>query len=56
MNEQNIEFPVLVKQLKDNILAHIDFVTLNARIQRAKFNALVKVGFTEDQALKLCEK
>lgn len=56
MNDQNIEFPMLEKQLRDNLLAHIDYVTLNAKIQRAKFNALVKEGFTEDQALKLCEK
>lgn len=47
-------FPVLVKQLKDNILCHIDYVQLNAKIQRAKYEALVKEGFTEQQALELC--
>lgn len=56
MNEQDINFVVAVKNFKDNILAHIDYVQLTARVQRAKYLALVKEGFTEEQALKLCEK
>lgn len=47
-------FPQLVKQLADNLLAHIEYAQLNAKIQRAKYEALVKEGFTEQQALELC--
>lgn len=46
-------FPVLVKQLADNLLAHIEFVQLNAKVQRAKYEALLAVGFTEKEALEL---
>jgi hypothetical protein len=53
MNQNETTFPVLVKQLADNLLAHIEYVQLNAKVQRAKYEALVKEGFTEQQALEL---
>jgi hypothetical protein len=54
MSKQNeTTFPVLVKQLADNLLAHIEYVQLNAKVQRTKYEALVKEGFTEQQALEL---
>jgi hypothetical protein len=57
MNESNqVNFAVLVKDIKDNILAHCEYQQLNARIQRAKYEALVKEGFTRDEALTLCAK
>jgi hypothetical protein len=45
----------LVRDMRDNIAAHIEFNQLQARITRAKFAALVKEGFTEAQALQLCK-
>jgi len=45
----------LVKDMRDNIAAHIEINQLQARITRAKYIALVKEGFTEAQALQLCK-
>lgn len=45
----------LVADLRCNIVAHVELHQLQARITRAKFLALVKEGFTEDQALLLCK-
>lgn len=45
-----------VKALRDNILAHIEFEQITARLTRAKFLALVGAGFTEQQALDLCKR
>jgi hypothetical protein len=45
----------LVRDMRDNIAAHIEINQLQARITRAKYVALVKEGFTEAQALQLCK-
>lgn len=56
-NDQNAaDFAMAVKAIRENIIAHCEFQTLNARIAYAKYKALVEQGFTEEQALKLCEK
>jgi len=44
-----------VRELRDNIAAHIEIGQLQARIMRAKYEALLKEGFTEQQALLLCK-
>jgi hypothetical protein len=45
----------VVRDIRDNIAAHIEYNQLQARITRAKYIALVKEGFTEAQALQLCK-
>jgi hypothetical protein len=45
----------LVRDMRDNIAAHIEINQLQARVTRAKYLALVKEGFTEAQALQLCK-
>lgn len=53
MTNNETTFPMLVKGLADNILAHIEYVELHARVQRAKYEALLKEGFTQEEALQL---
>lgn len=58
MNEDKhkADFAALVKSFRDNLLAHIEYGQLVAKTQRAKYLALVKEGFTEQQALELCSR
>jgi hypothetical protein len=44
-----------VRELRENIAAHIEINQLQAKITRAKYAALIKEGFTEAQALLLCK-
>ena len=53
---EEITFPQLVKSYRDNLLAHIELKELRSKVQRKHFLALVKEGFTEDQALKICSE
>ena len=48
----------LVKELRDYMLnpAYKEFLEMSAEMRRDKFNAYIKAGFTEQQALELCSK
>lgn len=50
-----VRFAVLVRELRENMAAHIEFAQLDAQLKRAKYLALVKEGFTQDEALSLCK-
>lgn len=45
----------LVKNMRDNLAAHLEFQELNALITRKKFLSLRSQGFTEQQAIELCK-
>ena len=44
-----------VRELRENIAAHIELNQLQARLTWVKYQALLKEGFTEAQALMLCK-
>lgn len=45
----------LVRDLRDNLPAHIEIGQLQAKIMRARYQALVAEGFNDQQALALCK-
>ena len=45
----------LVTQARANVPFMIELAIIHAAVHRAKFNALVKEGFTEAQALELAK-
>lgn len=45
----------LVRDMRENLAAHIEVNQLQARVIRAKYVALVKEGLSESQALELCK-
>lgn len=48
------EYAQIVRRYREHAPMVIDAIILQAPLLRAKFNALVKEGFTEAQALELC--
>jgi hypothetical protein len=54
-DRSKVKLAVLVRELRDNIAAHIEIAQLDARLKRAKYLALIKEGFDERQALELCK-
>lgn len=44
-----------IRQITENWAAHMEGITLGARLTRAKYLALLKEGFTEAQAIELCK-
>lgn len=45
----------IVKNLRENLIAHLEFQELTAQITRKKFLSLRAQGFTEQQAIELCK-
>ena len=46
----------LVRQMRENLVAHLELEVLLAKVTRRKYQALVAEGFTEQQALELCKR
>lgn len=44
-----------VKELKENMPAMLEHIILTARLTKAKYDALIKEGFTKEQAIELCK-
>ena len=44
-----------IKKVRDNWPMLLEQITISARLAKAKYDALLKEGFTSDQALELCK-
>lgn len=45
-----------LRSIRDNLEYMIEYGRLRARIHRAKYEELLKLGFSETQALELCKE
>jgi hypothetical protein len=49
-----VDIAIAVKTVRENLPAMLEMSRLQARLMREKYIALIKEGFTEEQALRLC--
>jgi len=49
------EFKEAVRQMTLTLPVQLEMMAIQAKLIRAKYNALVAEGFTEQQALELCK-
>lgn len=58
MNDEDkskVTLAQLVRDLRENLPAHLELAVLQAKITRAKYQALIGEGFNDAQALVLCK-
>ena len=55
-DHDQVKIAQAVAAMRDNLPAMIEFQKLNAKLIRARYLALVDAGFTESQALELCQR
>lgn len=53
--KQELELARFVAMMRANLPAHLEFAELAAKLTHKKYAALVKEGFTPEQALQLCK-
>ena len=49
------EMEQLLVDFKSDLPVHLEFQELSAKVQKAKYDACIKEGFNEAEALELCK-
>lgn len=52
-NYSNIEFEMMLDEMKKNLPIQIKYHNELAKLYKARFDALVREGFTQEQALEI---
>lgn len=55
-DKEKVKQAQALAHLRENMAATLEFTAYMAEVTRAKFVALVRAGFTEEQALILCKQ
>jgi hypothetical protein len=55
LNTPTSKLAVLIEQMRRDLPFLLESQVLSAQVTRAKYEALVAAGFTEQQALQLCK-
>lgn len=53
---QKTDLEKAVFELSRNMSAHLEYIRIRAKLQREHYEALIKEGFTDAQALELTKK
>ena len=54
-DRSKVALAVLVREMQENLPAHLEFAKLTSKLQRARYLALIAEGFNDRQALELCK-
>jgi len=55
MDDKPANAKEILQQMRDNLQATVEMQASLALIMKARFDALTKVGFSDDQAIFLCK-
>lgn len=55
-DKERMQLAQAVRDTRENMPAILESITLSARLAKAKYDALMKEGFTAEQALELCAR
>lgn len=45
-----------LRNIRSNLQLHLEYIQITAKMHKTKYDALIKEGFTDAQALELCKK